>query len=405
MLVKSVPYYVIMLIVALPQLSETIYTPSLPSIADALKTTDNLAEQTLTIYLLGFAFGVLLWGIFSDRFGRKPGLYWGLFIYGMACLGCFFSKTIEMLMVMRFLQAFGASTGSVLGQAIARDSIPLQERGKAFSNISMALSLAPAIGPIIGGVIDDAFGWSYVFISLIVIASIIAGLIHFNLPETHIAKINNKEIIPVIKKCLGQMIKDNRLIGFSFLIGAVNGILFGYFAEAPFFFIEILGIPTKWFGILSFYIVFPLAIGGLISRKLNKDGMTQNTVIHIGIQSIAIGSLCFYGLSHFQLVGATKLLMVPISLLCICIVMVGVTLIIPNALGQALENYKETAGTAASLFGFFYYVLISFFTSLMGIFHNGTLHRLPLFFLCMSMVLFISFKWLIHKNMRTKNTD
>ena len=385
-----------MLIVALPQLSETIYIPSLPSIADELNISDNLAEQTLTIYLLGFAFGVLIWGTFSDRFGRKRGLYGGLVVYGFACLGCFFSPNIEVLMLMRFLQAFGASTGSVLGQAIARDSIPLHERGKAFSNISMALSLAPAIGPIIGGFIASALGWTYVFIALIFLAVIIAGLVYINLPETLSTVSNRKKILPTGKQCFSLMIKDSKILGFGLIIGTVNGILFGYFAEAPFFFIEILNLSTYWFGMLSFYIVFPLGIGGIISRTLNKRGMSPNKIIWIGIKSIFWGAFIFYILSHLQ--AFNSFFMILSSILCTCVIMTGVTLIIPNVLGQALENYKESAGTAASLFGFFYYTLISLFTSLMGVLHNGTVHRLPLFFICMSIVLIISFKSLVQRD-------
>jgi len=56
--------WLITLIVALPQLSETIYTPSLPDIARALQTSDSMVEYTLTIFLFGFAVGVLLWGVF-----------------------------------------------------------------------------------------------------------------------------------------------------------------------------------------------------------------------------------------------------------------------------------------------------------------------------------------------------
>lgn len=84
-----VPLWIIVLIVALPQLSETIYTPSLPDLAYGLNVNHGTAEYTLIIYLFGFAFGVLLWGVLSDRIGRKPGLFWGLGIYVLASIGCY----------------------------------------------------------------------------------------------------------------------------------------------------------------------------------------------------------------------------------------------------------------------------------------------------------------------------
>ena len=55
-----------------------------------------------------------------------------------------------MLFAARFIQAFGASVGSVLGIAIARDVVKPAERGKMFSTIAIATAFSPAIGPVIG---------------------------------------------------------------------------------------------------------------------------------------------------------------------------------------------------------------------------------------------------------------
>jgi len=78
--VVTVPLDIVILIIAIPKLSETIYVPSLPSLAKDLLISDNLAEYTLTIYLFGFATGVLIWGNLSDYYGRKPCLILGFFL-------------------------------------------------------------------------------------------------------------------------------------------------------------------------------------------------------------------------------------------------------------------------------------------------------------------------------------
>ena len=116
------PIWLIIIIVGLPQLSETVYTPSLPEIAGALKTSPAMVEHTLTIYLFSFAIGTLFWGWLSDRLGRKPCVMMGLCVFICGCVGCYVSLSIEALMLSRFIQAFGGSIGSVLGQAIWRDA-------------------------------------------------------------------------------------------------------------------------------------------------------------------------------------------------------------------------------------------------------------------------------------------
>ena len=130
------PLYIIILMVTIPVLSETIYTPSLPDLAKDLAISANLAEYTLTIYLFGFAIGVLIWGNLSDCYGRKPCVLTGFLIYALSCFICYLADNINMLFAARFIQAFGASVGSVLGIAIARDVVKPAERGKMFSTNS-----------------------------------------------------------------------------------------------------------------------------------------------------------------------------------------------------------------------------------------------------------------------------
>ncbi|YBZ87273.1 MFS transporter [Paenibacillus sp. AK002] len=71
-------------LVGFPQISETIYTPSLPDIAHHLGAGNNAIQLTLSIYFLGFAFGVYCWGRLSDSIGRRPAMLWASWFMGWA---------------------------------------------------------------------------------------------------------------------------------------------------------------------------------------------------------------------------------------------------------------------------------------------------------------------------------
>lgn len=386
---KKVPLYLMMLIVALPQLSETIYTPSLPSIAAAFATTATIIEHTLTMYLIGFACGVFFWGTLSDRIGRKPGLYAGLCVYACASIGCYYTNALWALMLMRFMQAFGASTGSVLGQAVARDSTALEDRGKLFSTISIALAFAPAVGPVIGTALTALAGWRVIFLFLTLFAIFLALLLHAKMPETHPGLTHQSGLIRRVATCALAMIYDRRLLMSGVMIGGVNGLLFGYFAESPFYFKTILGFSDYAFGLLSLTVMIPLFAGSLISRLLNHQRFPSGRIIACGIAFIFSGGSMLLVLSICSWLAPAVLGFMSIALISVS--MTGVTMVIPNVLGHALEPYKQFAGTAASLFGLYYYALIAFFTAIMALLHNGTVHQLPLFFVLIASCLCAAF--------------
>lgn len=384
--------WLLILIVGLPQLSETIYTPSLPDIARALSVADTWVEYTLTIYLFGFGIGTLFWGKLSDHFGRKPCLLIGLFIYTLGCAACFFSNSIEMLMLSRFIQAFGGSVGSVLGQAICRDAFQGAERGKVYSTIGSALAVAPAIGPVIGGVIDQAFGWSAIFLVLIALGLFVLAASYVRLPETH-----NPSVNPSIslRKTLLRMGKDPKVIAFAFLVAACNGIIFSYYAEGSFYLIELLGLTPSLYGLSFLGIAIATMLGGYLSRKMHNH-LPSLIILGYGIGVVLFGTTVFWSLTLLlYIMQVSSIMYTVLTLISMMFIMTGIGMMIPNALSLALEEYRSAVGTASALFGFFYYTLISLFTLGMGALHNDTLFPMPFYFAGIGVSMFVVYKTML----------
>jgi DHA1 family bicyclomycin/chloramphenicol resistance-like MFS transporter len=317
--------WLIILIVGLPLLSETVYTPSLPDIAHALSVSDSWVEYTLTIYLFGFALGTLIWGNLSDKWGRKPCLVGGLAIYLVGCLGCYLSDSITLLMLSRFIQAFGGSVGSVLGQAICRDAFHGPALGKVYASVGGALAIFPAIGPIIGGVIDQNFGWTAIFLFLIGFGAIVLGLTIWSLAETHHKE--TREHIP-LKDTLLRMMSDPKVIGYGFLVASANGVAFSYYAEGPFFMIELLNLTPSQYGLTFIGLASATLCGGLLGRKLH-DHHNSTTILNYGLGTTFLGSLVFLGVVLGPL---TKDFLIGGSLVAMMLMMGGIALVTSNAL-------------------------------------------------------------------------
>ena len=382
------PILIIILLAGFSTLSETVYIPSLPDIAISLNTSESMIEHTLTIYLFGFTLGILFWGNLSDKIGRKPCIIQGLVIYIVGCIGCYFSVNIEMLMLSRFIQAFGGSIGSVLGQSIVRDVFIGKELAKAYANVSISLAIFPFIGPIIGGAITEKFSWHSVFLFLILFALAFIILVAAKLPETN--KFENNKNQSLLKVAL-RLYKDSKVIKLGFVVAICNGIIFSYCAEGPFYLMNILGLSPREYGLTFIAIAISVMFGGNISKRLHRKNYTPQSVMNSGIKVMFASciSFCFFIIVHSYITPLSVTFLIAVTVLSQMMLNLGICMTTSNALTLALEDYRDVTGRASSIFGCFYYFFTSIVTLIMGLLHNGSLTTMPFYFLFLACIMII----------------
>ncbi|SEK88452.1 Major Facilitator Superfamily protein [Paenibacillus sp. cl141a] len=217
-------------------------------------------------------------------------MLWGILVYGLGSLGCYLSGSAEWLWVSQFIQAFGASTGSVVTQTILRETVEGAKRHAVFAQISAALAFTPAIGPLIGGWVDQSLGFRAVFFTLVILSAAVLTYIWISLPETRVQAASRINTFLVVKRLLF----DRRVWGFGFLIGATNGILFSYYAEAPFIFIEFFKMRPAAFGFFGIFVAMSSIFGALLSKRL-LTMLKAERIILLGTFITSVGALCFTG--------------------------------------------------------------------------------------------------------------
>lgn len=396
---KAPPIWLLIPLIGFPQLSENIYSPALPAITDFLHTHNAYVQWTLSIYFIGFAFGVFLWGRLSDYIGRKPAMIAGLIIYTIASLLCVYAHDITWLLSTRFIQGLGASCGSVLIQAIARESMAEKERHQFYATSGFVMAFSITVGPFIGGYLTQWFHWQSNFILLFCIGISLITLACIKLPET---SIKTHEKLPSIIGTLKNMILDKQLIGCAILIAISNGILFSYYAEGPFIFIKLLGLLPSEFGKLGLFIALASLCGSISARKLMHH-WSHEKMLMIGCMIMIICSLFLLVAVATHFVNTTHIV---ISTVLIILPMMGIVLasfgfVVPLTLSSALVKYQSAIGTAGALFGLSYYLMISAVTWGMGYLTNKTLLPMPLYFFMLSVIALLTAYFFIIK--KTKN--
>ena len=168
----------------------TIVSVANPAIKAALDpdtaNLDNVVWVT-SAYLLAYAVPLLITGRLGDRFGPKKIYLIGLAIFTLASLGCGLSSTLEMLIVFRAVQGFGASLMTPQTMAVITRTFPPTQRGAAMGLWGATSGVAMLVGPLAGGLLVDGLGWEWIFfvnLPVGVIGFVLAWMLVPNL-ETH----------------------------------------------------------------------------------------------------------------------------------------------------------------------------------------------------------------------------
>ncbi|MFZ3284235.1 MFS transporter [Pseudomonas sp.] len=325
-----------------PQIAQTLYSPALADIGRVFDVGPQAAAQTLSVYFLAFAVGVVVWGRLCDRIGRRPAMLAGLAIYAAATLSGLRVSTFNGLLLVQMLAAFGAAVGSVVTQTVLRDRFKGAELAQVFSLVGIALAASPAIGLFTGASLVQAFGYRGVLGALLLLAALLWLWSWFTLEETRPQPTCHVGLL----ETLGHMLRDVGIWRSAIWIASFNVALFSYYSLAPFIF-QRLGVEESVFGYSGVILALGSGFGAWLNRRLLTAGFKALQLIRL-----AAGIALLGGVGVWSLQGSV------VFVLPMLLVVLAFGLAIPNILGSALADYADRLGTAGALLGLMYYLLI-----------------------------------------------
>lgn len=374
--------WLIVLLIGFPQLSETVFAPILPSIKDYFNTTVSLSRSTLSVYFLGFSLGVFFWGTLSDKFGRKPCLLGGLILYSFASLALYYCRSIEEVLFLRVIQAFGAAVGSIITQTIMRESFTdPSERLGVFAIISSVLSFSPALGPIIGAFFVEYSKFQSVFFFLTIMGASLFFLSSFSLKET-LRPTENKV---AFKEIFFRFLKDPFVWASSFNVAAFNAIIFNCYSESPFLFMEKLQLSPTSYSYFGITITGFSLIGAKASKVLARKRINSYEIIRGGLLVMIFGCLSYFLSGVLLKEGSLALIASLLS--SIGVVFVGIVISLPCTLSESLIRYQDCLGRAGALFNLTYYFGVSVLLELSDYLRGDSIFNIAILTLLLSLII------------------
>jgi DHA1 family bicyclomycin/chloramphenicol resistance-like MFS transporter len=331
------------LLTALGPFSVDMYLASLPDIGRSLSASPAAVQLTLSVYLVGYAVGQLVYGPLSDRFGRRPVLLISLAGYCAASLACALAPTIELLLLARACQALGSSGAIVIARAVVRDLYEGARAGRELALMGAIFSLAPVIAPSVGGLLQSGFGWRSNFVVLVLIGATAGLLVWLMLPETLRARSAEPPGVRAMLASYREILSHRAFRAYLGLISISFGGVFAWISASPFVLQDLYGLTPFWFGF-----AFAAASAGFLTGSI----LSTRLGMRLGIdRSIGVGAACVAagGLGSVAAV-AFSASVIPL-LAAISLYACGMGLVQPQTIAGALMPFPHKAGAASSLVG------------------------------------------------------
>lgn len=137
--------------------TSSLLSASTMAIGEYFGVSVEVATLTTSLYVLGYAFGPLVWGPFSELQGRKMPILIGMFGFSVFAFGTAAGKDLQTVMICRFFTGFFGSCPLAVVAAIFADMFDNTQRGIAIVVFSSMVFMGPMLGPFIGGFIQESY--------------------------------------------------------------------------------------------------------------------------------------------------------------------------------------------------------------------------------------------------------
>jgi DHA1 family bicyclomycin/chloramphenicol resistance-like MFS transporter len=328
-------------------------------------------QATFSVALLTYAVGMLCWGPFADRYGRRHALLAGIVLMALGSLLAYVAQSLPALIAGRAVLAFGTATGITVARTIVSDLYP-RRMARVLAQLAIVAVIASASAPVVGGALTHWFGWRSVFVALIAMAVCAAWISWKLIPETR-PTTRHPPRLGEMTSVAWSLVRQPLYLSCVLQSSAAYAMFVVFISLAPYVMVTALGRPAIDYGIYYPLISIGYMAGNWALSRLSRRGQHASIVAGVSIQLVsALAALGFVaiGLTH------PLWIFVPRGLLYF-----GQGLFMPHLTAIAVNMAPARAvGVGSSTLGFLNQSVSALCVQLMGL--VGAASALPMLEFC-----------------------
>jgi len=339
-----------------------------------LNSTSTDAAKIISFFFMGQIVQIIF-GTFSDRYGRLSILRVGFPLYIIGGLAAAFAPSLDLMMTARFVSGMGASAVFTTTIACVRDRFVGNEMARIMSLIFTLFLFTPVLAPFLGAGILAISSWQMVFLApplFAVIVFVWSFRLEESLPRNHRVPLDWMSVYNSVRKVITSRI----FLRYTSITTILFTALSSYISSSEHIVGEIYGRPELFAWIFAGMGLLMSCFTLLNSRLTLKFGAWIIIRWLLVIYTVVGGLLFVYTLvfgdpPNMVLFFAAVSLMLAINLA-----------VEPNSSALALEPMGKMAGMASSVYGtVFFFFGASLGSVISGLMHHGVFPLVLSFFL------------------------
>lgn len=332
-------------LVLVGSISMALYTPAMPEITRAFKTSEGVAQLTLSFYFGGFALTQLISGPLSDAFGRRATTigFMGVYLLGSAL--ALFAPSIGTLIAARCIQGVGAASGVAISRAMIRDLFQGETSIRLMNMMGVFLAIGPALAPAIGGAALELFGWRSLFLLMVLLGATILAVAICLMKET--GTYDPSRMRPgAVAASYRSLLSSPYFVLSSFTIAGCVAAFYTMATILPFVLMEQVGLTPTAFGFGMLMQAGSFFVGALCVRTLIRRAGSDR-LVPFGLVLLVASSLTLMLFSASGVPPTFLSVMGPVAGYSF-----GAAFVMPGMLTASMAPFPNMAGAASSMTGF-----------------------------------------------------